>query len=456
MKKWYWIVLFMMLLLLAGCGKESIVSRQGSLALNIDLSSLVNGAQLTNNSGSIAKVTVVLTRANYTNITQNLTIANNIATGQIENLDPGIWHVTAKIYGESDTLLFVGEADADVKAGVSTSVKILFDPVVVDPVTGAITIEVGVNPMPGYKVIDQKINNIMLNEVDNRVYIWDASTNILGVYEADTMNRVKNLTVPQAPLALNFNYDKTGMLLGYPSGQVYLLSFATGQVSLIGDSLTTIERILAYSPDYILISSSGGWNCQLKSMNTHTGQVVSSKDYFYTLSSLVFSPSLQTIYASSTYVSPADLFAIRVNPQTGEMIEIRESIYHGDYSLGEPLRLIKDNSRLVTASGNMFTTSSSAENDLKYAGNIGYAYKDLVCDPASGYLYILNNYNSWYEDYTVRKLIIMNQTNFFIEKTVDLKGNPQHVFSTPSKIIVISENQGTYFSKVFSKTELGF
>lgn len=457
MKRWFLISLVLIFVLLTGCGKQSLTPKQGSLLFTVDFRTLANGAHLATEDITIAKVSILLTRENYANITKDLTVTENVATGKIENLEPGYWHIKASVYDNTNILLFTGEADANVKAGVDTAVKILFDPVgAVDPVTGSISIEVGMNPLPGYKVLEQHIDKVLLNEIDNLLYIWDSSTNTIGVYDPDTFIRVRDYFLQQAPNAMNFNYEKTGMLLGYSSGQVYLLDFSTGQLSLIGDALIKVTHLVAFSPDYLLLDSSDGWDCELKSMNLTTGQIVSTRSYFNSIGDMIFNASTNTVYSYTIGVSPADIVYVKLNPTTGAILAATDSTYHGDYTYGSPLRIIKENSRVVTSSGNMFIAAELAENDLQYAGNLGYPYTDLFCDAALNSLYLLNSYDTWYDnDNEVRKMIIMDQSTFFVEKTIDLKGNPKHVFATPDSIIVITENAGSCYSKVFDKVQLG-
>jgi hypothetical protein len=166
------------------------------------------------------------------------------------------------------------------------------------------------------------------------------------------------------------------------------------------------------------------------------------------LTDLVYNPLAKTVYSHHQGVSPTDIHYIKVDEATGAILSEGDSIYHGDYDLGIPIRIINNGTRLATSSGNIFTSAELAADDLRYSGSLGYSYIDLSADDTLGKLFVLNNSG-------IQKLLIMDQQTYFIELTVELAGTPVRVFNTPNSIIVFSTKDAKYYAKAFAKADLG-
>lgn len=327
--------------------------------------------------------------------------------------------------------------------------NILFDPVIIPPIYGSLEISAAINPLPGYSVIDQQITKVLFDDVGDKLYIYDATTKTIGVYAADTMIRERDITLASPPVSIALTSAKDAMLLGYTSGQVYKLDLNSDSITLIGDVLMEIRNMIALDSRIVLLGgASSPWDTAFKTLDLTTGQILGSMSYYYSFSDLVLNPANGIVYAQDINVSPVDLFRFKTDLTTGVITEISDSRYHGDYYLGEPIRIINNGSRLVVASGVMFTSSAVTDQDLVYSGNIGVSFIDMTIDESKNNYYLLNN-NSPY------KLIVLDQSNYFVELTVDLLGSPKMIFNTTDKIIIITSNSGQYYSKVFDKAQLG-
>lgn len=447
------LVFFLISVSLAACGggsgPEPAVPSAGTLSVDIDLVALqAGGAQLLAVSDPVIdQVTVNVSRSGFATITQDLTIVDNVASGQIMDLEAGYWNVEALVYS-AGSLVYQGLADVNIVAGADTSCQILFDPVVVVPTTGSLSLTVGLNPLPGYRAVDQTVTDILFDDVHRRIYIFDASVPLVGVYDADTLNRIKDITLPQAPGSIALATDTETLYLGYSSGQVYELNTATEAMVLLGEVLADVQQLAVYDANYLVALAPNGSYKSLKVIDRVTGQEVSSMNSYYNMTSLLPSPGNNMIYAHHIGVSPTDIHYFSIDPATGELLANGDSIYHGTYSMGAPLRLLKNATRLATASGNMFTTSSLVAEDLLYAGNLGYSYIDLAADDADAYVYVLNSSG-------IQKLLILNPDTLFLELAVDLLGTPERVLFTADDIIVYTTQDGFWYVRSFSKTDLG-
>ena len=442
-----------MFCMICGCGGGGGVSQgessAGSLVFKMDLSTLTAktapkaAAALT----PITSATVTLTRDSFQPIEVDLTVIDNIAEGRADNLSLGYWHVTVRIFSGAAEI-YTGESDAKVLAGVDVQVKVLFDPTPAEASTGSLSFAVSANPMPGYRAIDQQVSKPLFSEKTGKIYILDNAARMVGVYDAETMNREKDISLSTPPMSISLDFAGDTLLLGYPSGQIYRLDPATSALTLLADILSEVYCMAAMSDKVLIAVGNGGNGSEFNTIELTTGQVLDTESYWYSFSDVVLNRTNGVAYLQSIDVSPSDLYRIQVDQLTGVITEIADSPYHGDYNLGSPLRIIKNGTRVATAAGTTFSSSSLAGQDLLYNGSINYRYADLVADDTLGYLYLLNNT-------TATKLMIINQSNFFLEKTIELLGEPEFVFQTATSIIVLTTNENAYYAKVFAKHDLG-
>jgi hypothetical protein len=431
---------------------ESNFQPSGDVLFSLDLSPLQNptespAAQSLESSMQITAVQVSVSRGGYPTTETDLAVEDNIATGRIDNLAAGYWHVLALVYS-GEALIYQGEADVNIIAGAEVVCRILFDPVIVEPTTGSMELTVGLNPMPGYRAVNQAVSHILLDEINGRFYILDASASLIGVYHAETLNRIEDIALPQAPQAMALDAVPGVIFMGYPSGQIYTLNTNTKKMALLGDVLGEVQAILPVGPNFLFIAIKGNnYNMDVKSMDRHSGQVVAIRNTWYSMTSFVHNPQNGNVYAHYTGVSPTDIHRFSLDLTSGAIVDNGDSIYHGDHSMGPPLRLIRNGTRLTTASGNIFTSAGIKSEDLLYAGNLGHAYLDLISDDVEEYLYLLNRDG-------IRKLLVLDPSTYFTIRTVELEGNPKRVFATPERIIVFAEKDGFWYARAISKASL--
>lgn len=416
------------------------------------LSSSAAKSALLSTTPTVNSVSVTLSRSGYTDINQDLTVTNNVATGTISGLDQGYWHVSAKLFSDQ-SLSYTGSVDVNVIAGATVSAEILFDPAngTANPsTTGNVSLSVGFNPFPGYTKIEQFVSNILQDQVNQKLYIFDSSAGVIAVYNADTLVREKDLSPPATPQAMAVDPAGGSILLGYSTGKIYRLRVSDGSLTLVGDSLLSVTALVPISSTFLLVCNDIDWgpSNNYVTMNMTTGQIVSSKSDWYPLNSFTFNPTDGVTYALDSGLSPADIHRLVVNPLTGSIDVISDSRYHGDYYFGSPIRVINNGSRIVTGSGNMFISSPLASEDITYAGNIGHTLVDLASDDTLGYIYMLNSDN-------VQKLLVLKQDSLFTTLSVDLVAKPMQLFSTPNSIVVFVKSDTDVYAKAISKSSLG-
>lgn len=446
--------------LLAGCGGggSSTAKDTGTASFSIPLSGLTSGqatpqAVAAPSSSPITSVVVRLSRKHYTDTTQSLTVSGDVATGEVAGLAPGYWHVLAQVFNGS-TLLYQGEADVKIVPGILVACTILFDSVASGkPSTGSVQITAGLNPLPGYTPIDQAVNEILHDETSQKLYMLDADQGVIGVYDANTLMRERDVTLAATPQAMIMDPSQHALLLGYATGKIYRLDLGSESFTLLSESLIAISRLTAINARYVLASDMSGWGPQNihKTIDLATGEIVSTYDNsWYSFSHFTVNPLNGMVYALDSGLSPADIHAITINQTTGSIDDIVGSRYHGDYALGGPIRVIDAGQRLVTASGNMFISSDSAIDDLQFVGNLGHHYVDLASDPAANALYLLKG-----DAYSQKKLLVINQDTLFTQASVDIADDPEKVFNTPNRVLVFVTHNGKHYAKGICKNLLG-
>ncbi|MBJ6724946.1 hypothetical protein [Geomesophilobacter sediminis] len=466
MKKsfFYWLPVFFALFLVGGCGQSGSLEKgtttPGAISFNLNFTDLVkNNAKRVYSTYSsngtpqaITAVSVTLSRSGHSDITQDLSVSNNIATGTVTGLDSGYWHIVANVY-HNNASIYTGAVDVDVIAGAQVTAQILFDPADTStspPSTGSVALTVGYNKYPGYSKLNQTVSTILQDSVNQKIYIYDSSLGVIAVYDAGTMVREKDLQVSGTPQAMAVATEGGSIFLGYSTGKIYRLNVSDESLVQVADSLMSVNAVVPISSKYLLAINATTWGPSntYKSIDVTSGQAVSTKSDWYPLYSFAFNQQNGMTYGLDTGLSPADIHRIAVNNSTGSIDTISDSRYHGDYNFGGPISVINHGSRIATASGNMFVSSALSSDDITYAGNLGHPYLDLASDDTLDNLYMLNRDN-------ITKLLVLSQSTFFQTLAVDLVAQPQRVFNTPNGIVVFVKDDSTYYVKVFSKHALG-
>lgn len=429
------VVLSLIAVVATGCGQT------GSIDFSMDLSPLLAGKVTA--QASITSVTVTLTRTGYSTVTKTLTVSSNVATGRVDNLAPGIWTLGVLVY-DGTTVLFTGERPVDVVAGLVQQVTILVDPGDTPATNGSISISVGLNPLPGYKPLYQLVSSPVMDTAAGRLYLLDTTTNKIGVYTADTMTREKDLTVTQAPSVMVLDWNKTALLLGYPTGKVFSLDIATGVATQLADLAMPIKHLLPFGTKYLLAggtSSTYSYTENFKVWASDTNTIVDTASGDTASGTIEFNPVNSTAY----YSDSSDLYRIRINAATGD-ITITSNYSSGGWA---PVRVILNGTRLASGSGNMFTCSDLDASDLVSAGSLGSNFIDLVNDDTSGSVYFVSSQSSPY------RLCAMKHSDLLVNNFTDLKGTPRYLFQTATGVIVITEDNGKFYARVWNKTDFG-
>jgi hypothetical protein len=430
------IILVFLIGFAGGCKSKSNSSGLSEIEFNIYLPDLYKDEVI---APDIWKVTVNITKS-----TEEYNFELDISGDRVVDMlyltsNFGTWHFEISVYEiYKDKPLYVGVGDINIPSDkhiVLTSDSFQW------------TKGYEHSAISGYTYIDQQIDQVFFDGT-GKFYAFDSSVSKLGVYSVDTLSLLNNYDLPKTPVVLAFNYDKSEILLAYSSGLIYSCNLSTGNLTPCGNVNDNVRQIIAISSNMVLVQGSGN----LKTIDLNDGLVKHEFNpgyYSYAWANWEFNESLATVYTHSIGVSPTDIFSIRLNLADGSVVSIKDSPYHGGYSLGTPVRLISNGSKLATSSGNLFTCSSEDTEDLIFCGSMPYRYADLICE--DGKIYMLKG-DSWYD--RDKALVVLNGETYFEEYSTDLSDDAKFIASSPTNILIIVCYKEKYFAKNFAKSDL--
>lgn len=200
----------------------------------------------------------------------------------------------------------------------------------------------------------------------DRIVLVSDSSSILALYDPQTRGlQTVNLSSPALAVSVS------------PDG----LKAAVGQaqeISIISLQTLTIEKVLPISgsPRELILAGNGyvygsfqevyGWGKYFQ-VNIATS-VETTQDGLYRGDYMRLHPKGDAIYTANTGSYPDDIF--RFSIASGALTYQRDSPYHGiDGGMCGQLWFLAD-TRLLTACGNVFTTSATQGDDMKHAGRL--------------------------------------------------------------------------------------
>ena len=118
------LVFFSFTLLLNSCSSDIPVSPQnisnGRISLNIDR---------LHKPDNVVSVTVYLTRENFDTLSGSLNLLSDTTADIILNdVAAGAWHLKVDAADEENTVVYTGEADVNILAGITTQVYLTLEP----------------------------------------------------------------------------------------------------------------------------------------------------------------------------------------------------------------------------------------------------------------------------------------------------------------------------------------
>lgn len=202
---------------------------------------------------------------------------------------------------------------------------------------------------------------IIVSDSPARLRIHDPATNTASV-----------VTLAEAPVAVSVSPDGLRAAVGHAKkvSIVDLQTLAvTGPYDIPWDPTTSMFDIVFGADNRVHCFHTGINSEPIKTLRLSNGTVIDSDEYISDETNARLHPGGLIVYGADTAVSPADIERYNVGGVTVQVVG--DSPYHGDYEMGGPLWFTEDGGLIITASGNLFYSSSNAQIDMTYAGTIG-------------------------------------------------------------------------------------
>jgi hypothetical protein len=175
----------------------------------------------------------------------------------------------------------------------------------------------------------------------------------------------QTVTLPEAPANLSLSAD--GLYAAVTL--VDSVSYVNLQSASLVQTFTSVPvnggvAILGAGYIYVFPSYEGSTTI----IQISNGQVSTSSGFEYA-SGGVFNPAVNAIYSTENGISPNNIY--RYNVSGGTVGNATGSPYFAVFDMCGPLWLSPDNSKIYTACGSVFTSSSDTTKDMRYQGILG-------------------------------------------------------------------------------------
>lgn len=281
---------------------------------------------------------------------------------------------------------------------------------------------------PTQGIIDHLDTNISVTKAKmdpekNILYLIDSTNNKVALADLKTGN-VKTIEKTYSPNSLD--YFNNELFVGYG---------AQGKIEVYNaNDLTYKEQILTGSNFYDMCIGSDGY-IYLSTYDSVIGlsrtskQQVSSIHALYDTGLMAKNPLRNTVYMTNTGSSPSDIYAFSY--QNGQVSNLHESPYHGDYSMASVNKISPDGNFIFNSSGNIFISSSNPAYDIQYSSNLGSSFTDLCFGKEK--VFLTDGVSNSIKVYDYNSLNVTDNLNI---------GQPsKFIFYNQDKLISVGDNR---------------
>jgi hypothetical protein len=413
--------------LLSACGRATGTNELSALHLAIALA----GDQC----GVVAGQATVSAPEMETIGPVELEVGQGSMKGQISNVPAGLARTVAVVARNARGLsVYEGSAKVDVVAGATAAASIVLVRNTANcPVAGTGSVDVAGTiqneppPSPGDVLSGAEFAFDFTDAVltsDGILHFFDAASDRIRRLDLASRKKLPDLVGSADAVSMAVAPDGSAAYLGYTGGRIDAFDLATGTSKFFAAAPSTVSSMIVTDAYLFTVDDSGAWNTQ-SLFQRSTGARVASADWRNASRSMVYSPAQQTVYYLDSDVSPTDVRMQPINLKDGTLGADKDSPYHGDYNLPNPLRLLPDESGVIVGSGLIFNTA-----DLTYRSSLGLTFTDIAF--LKDKLYLIDPVGS------TTQLRVLDST-FDILSAQYFSGTPKRAFAFGDKIVLVTQ-----------------
>ncbi len=248
--------------------------------------------------------------------------------------------------------------------------------------------------------------------------LWDLEINIIDAEYCREINKIvavsanpakfhiidpaaetiQSIDLGSTPNCVAIRFDGLYAVVGHDALVTYIDMTTLQIVNTWSVSIDVLDIILPSNGWAYAFPRADQWS-KVMCVELSTGLQVPHKGLsIYAGTKAKLHPSEEYIYGADNGLSPSDFEKYDIRTDT--MVYLYDSPYHGDYSFSGNLWISDDGARIFARSSNVFTSSSSREDDMLYAGNLAGINSVIWADQstAAGKVYVLGTTGNWWEE----------------------------------------------------------
>ncbi|MBI5527492.1 MAG: hypothetical protein HY897_14250 [Deltaproteobacteria bacterium] len=228
------------------------------------------------------------------------------------------------------------------------------------PDTVAVTASRFAEVLP-YAAVDAEYSTLL-----DRIVLVSANPNQLHIHDPAT-GKESAVALPQVPACVSVHPAAPFAAVCHDANVSYVnLSTATVE-RILPVSVNVYDAVLAANGWIYAVPTEGGWDA-FRCIKVDTGEETVGADNDLLENTVIrLHPNGRWIYgANKSHPNDLDKFSI----EGGTATALYDSQYHGDYDMCENAWIYETGARIITACGNVFSSTELQETDMVYAGKI--------------------------------------------------------------------------------------
>ena len=261
-------------------------------------------------------------------------------------------------------------------------------------------------------------------QMDDEGVIYALSDNEEELYRLDTRAETASYVAKLAQGIDAFTVNPAGgeTYISYDQGRIEVYNHTAGKLCFF-NALGDRARFMVVAEAFLFTGDNSGFHSTQTLFLRATGTRLSQDDLRFPGANPVYVESLQRVVYRTVF-SPNDI--ARVDVGSGVLGNVVDSVYHGGFSMFQPLRLFPDETKVIFGSGNMFNTFN-----LTFEGSVGFSFVDLAFSDEFVFVLDLDAGNA-----RVRKM----DYSFNTLLTQAYFGQPRQIFVDGNRLIVLLFN----------------